>query len=85
MILGVGDPEYVQTMEDLMGAFMELFQMAMALGEDRLQNPTDDITSILMHAEVDGERLTGRRSSRRSSSCSSSPATRRPATRSATA
>lgn len=58
VILGVGDPEYVQTMEDLMGAFMQLFQMAMEFGEHRLQNPTDDITSILMHAEVDGERLT---------------------------
>ena len=58
VILGVGDPEYVQTMEDLMGAFMTLHQMAMAIGEDRLANPTDDITSLLMHAEVDGERLT---------------------------
>ena len=34
VILGVGDPEYVQTMEDLMGAFMQLFQMAMDLGFD---------------------------------------------------
>jgi cytochrome P450 len=58
VILGVGDPEYVQSIEDLMAAFMTLHQMAMAIGEDRLANPTDDITSILMHAEVDGERLT---------------------------
>ena len=58
VILGVGDPEYVQTIEDLMAAFMTLHQMAMAIGEDRLANPSDDITSILMHAEVDGERLT---------------------------
>ena len=58
IILGVGDPEYVQTYEDLMGAFMTLHQMAMELGQHRLDNPTDDITSILMHAEVDGERLT---------------------------
>ena len=30
----------------------------MAIGQHRLDNPTDDITSVLMHAEVDGERLT---------------------------
>ena len=58
VILGVGDPEYVQTYEDLMAAFMTLHQMAMELGQHRLDHPTDDITSILMHAEVDGERLT---------------------------
>jgi cytochrome P450 len=58
IILGVGDPEYVQTIDDLMGAFMTLYQMATELGQERLDNPTDDITSILMHAEVDGERLT---------------------------
>jgi methyl-branched lipid omega-hydroxylase len=58
IILGVGDPEYVQSIEDLMAAFMTLHQMAMEIGEDRLENPTDDITSTLVHAEVDGERLT---------------------------
>jgi cytochrome P450 len=58
IILGVGDPEYVNSYEDLMGAFMTLHQMAMELGQKRLDDPTDDITSILMHAEVDGERLT---------------------------
>ena len=57
-ILGVGDPEYVQSMEDLMGAFITLHQMAMEIGQDRLDHPTDDIASVLMHAEVDGERLT---------------------------
>jgi cytochrome P450 len=58
IILGVGDPEYVSSYEDLMGAFMTLHAMAMELGQKRLDDPTDDITSILMHAEVDGERLT---------------------------
>ncbi|MSX22762.1 MAG: cytochrome P450, partial [Actinobacteria bacterium] len=33
------------------------FQYANALGESRLANPTDDLTSAMMHAEVDGERL----------------------------
>ncbi|MGZ6926232.1 MAG: cytochrome P450 [Acidimicrobiia bacterium] len=58
VILGVGDPEYVQTVEDLMAAVMSVYQIAMELGEHRLANPADDITTILMHAEVDGERLT---------------------------
>jgi len=57
VILGVGDPEYVQGMDDLMRAFLVLYQMAMELGQDRLDNPADDITTTLMHAEVDGERL----------------------------
>ena len=54
-ILGVGDPEYVQTMEELMGAGMELFQYGIALAQDRLDNPRDDITTTLMHAEVEDE------------------------------
>jgi cytochrome P450 len=55
VILGVGDPEYVQTMEDLMGAGMGLFQYGLALAEDRLKNPRDDITTALMEAEIEDE------------------------------
>ena len=55
VILGVGDPEYVQTMEELMGAGMELFQYGLALAEDRLATPRDDITTTLMQAEVEDE------------------------------
>ena len=58
VILGVGDPEYVNSLEDLMAAAMELYQFAMELGEARLANPADDITSKLMHADVEGEALT---------------------------
>ena len=54
-ILGVGDPEYVQTMEQLMGAGMGLFQYGLALAQDRLDNPRDDITTQLMQAEVEDE------------------------------
>jgi len=57
VILGVGDPEYVTTMEGLMAAAMELFQYAQALGEERRARPRDDMTTTLMQAEVDGERL----------------------------
>ncbi len=55
VILGVGDPEYVQTIEQLMAAGMELFQYGLQLAEDRLANPRDDITTTLMHAEVEDE------------------------------
>jgi methyl-branched lipid omega-hydroxylase len=57
IILGVGDPEYATSMEELMGAAMELYQYAFSLGEERLKDPQDDITSSLMHAELDGQRL----------------------------
>jgi methyl-branched lipid omega-hydroxylase len=58
VILGVGDPDYAPTMEDLMKTSVEIYAYAQALGEDRLKNPKDDITTALMHAELDGERLT---------------------------
>jgi methyl-branched lipid omega-hydroxylase len=57
-ILGIGDPEYVTDMGQLMAAAMSLYQMAIDLGEQRLANPKDDLTTALMHAEVDGEHLT---------------------------
>jgi len=57
-ILGAGDPEFGGTLEALMTAAMGMFAYAQALGEDRLEHPGDDLTSAMMHAEVDGERLT---------------------------
>ncbi len=59
IILGIGDPEYATTIEELMAAGMELSQYAQELGRQRLETPADDITSALMNAEVDGERLSG--------------------------
>ena len=56
-ILGVGDPEYVTSYDDLMTHSLEMFMYAQALGEDRRANPQDDITSVMMAAEVDGEQL----------------------------
>jgi len=39
-------------------AAIGMFSYAQALGEARLAKPTDDLTSVMMHAVVDGERLT---------------------------
>ena len=41
-----------------MNAAIELSQYAQALGESRLTSPREDITSVLMTADVDGDRLT---------------------------
>ena len=58
VILGAGDPEYGGSLEALMAAGMGMFQYAQALGQDRIDNPRDDMTSAMMQAEVDGSRLT---------------------------
>jgi cytochrome P450 len=58
VILGAGDPDYGESLDVLMAAALEMFQYAQDLGQDRLDHPADDLTSTLMHAVVDGERLT---------------------------
>jgi methyl-branched lipid omega-hydroxylase len=57
-ILGVGDPEYGDTIEVFMANALGMFAYAQALGEDRRATPRDDMASVMMAAEVDGERLT---------------------------
>ena len=54
-ILGVGDPEYVSTLEELMAAGMELFQYGLDLAQKRLDEPSDDIATALLHAQIDDE------------------------------
>ena len=58
VILGAGDPEYGGTYENLMKVSLDIFAYAQAMGEDRRANPRDDLTSVLMAAEIDGDRLT---------------------------
>jgi cytochrome P450 len=57
VILGVGDPDfgaYAALLESALG----MYNYAQALGQERLEHPGDDLVSLLMHAEVEGQRLT---------------------------
>jgi len=60
-ILGLGDPEYTEDMDNplpqLMTAAMGLTQLATELAVDREKEPTEDLMSALVHAEVDGQKL----------------------------
>ncbi len=58
IILGIGDPEFGQTLEALMAAALEMFQYAQDLGQARIESPKDDLVSALMTANIDGESLT---------------------------
>jgi cytochrome P450 len=64
VILGLADPEYVpdQTeggvMTSLLTAAQELSMLITELAQDRVRDPQDDVTTALVTAEVDGERLT---------------------------
>jgi cytochrome P450 len=62
IILGAGDPEYTPEGTDigtaLLTAGAELAQMVQELGTYRMEHPTDDLTSALVNAEVEGEKLT---------------------------
>ena len=62
IILGAGDPEYISDAETiiptLLQAGSELIELMKDLRRQRLGHPTDDLTSMLVHAEIDGDRLT---------------------------
>ena len=73
VILGNSDAEYTGVAPDRMDrltmaralfrivrAARDLHRLAARLGRERLRNPTDDLTSALVNANVDGERLTTR-------------------------
>jgi cholest-4-en-3-one 26-monooxygenase len=57
-LIGFDDPEFNTSAEDGRVAATEMFVYANAMAQDRKANPRDDLVSILMTAEVDGERLT---------------------------
>ena len=64
VILGLADEEYVpeQTESGVIGALLQAAQdlnlLITELGEARLKDPQDDLTTALVTAEVDGESLT---------------------------
>ncbi|GAA4501406.1 methyl-branched lipid omega-hydroxylase Cyp124 [Actinoallomurus oryzae] len=73
VILGNSDEEYTGVSPDRIDRFTmaralfrivraarDLHRLAARLGRERVKNPTDDLTSALVNANVDGERLTTR-------------------------
>ena len=61
IILGAGDPEYVSDINEVVPALLtagyELAQLVQELGAERRATPTDDLTSALVNADVEGEKL----------------------------
>jgi cytochrome P450 len=58
VILGFGDPDLTTDFEEFMHVSMDIGTYATALAEDRRSNHHDDLTTALVEAEVDGDRLT---------------------------
>ena len=61
IVLSGGDPELIEDQDDPLTAFLEA-GMALAglmerMAAERVEHPTDDLTSALVRAEVDGETL----------------------------
>ena len=57
VIIGGDDPEINVSRERTMGAFMELAAYAMGLYELRKAEPGDDLITMLVNTEVDGEQM----------------------------
>jgi cytochrome P450 len=62
VILGATDPEYVPDAENIVTALLkagaELAELVRELAARRAEHPTDDLTSALINAKVDGDALT---------------------------
>jgi cytochrome P450 len=57
VILGFGDPDLGTDFEEFTKVSLEIGGYATALAEDRRVNPHDDLTTALVQAGVDGDRL----------------------------
>jgi cytochrome P450 len=61
MALAANDPDYspdVSSVEaTIQEAIQQVFTRCSAMIAERRENPTDDLTSVLVHAEVEGQRL----------------------------
>lgn len=62
VILSGGDPEFIADINEAVRISLEagaaLAGLMTQMADERVRHPTDDLTSALVHAEVDGERLT---------------------------
>ncbi|HEY1973818.1 MAG TPA: cytochrome P450, partial [Pseudonocardia sp.] len=62
VIIGAQDPEFVPDRDNLFTALLQagndLATLMRELGAQRTKNPTDDLTSALVNAQIDGETLT---------------------------
>jgi cholest-4-en-3-one 26-monooxygenase len=56
-MIGSEDPEYAVSAENAMAAATEMFVYANELAARKRAKPSDDIISVLLQAEVEGERL----------------------------
>jgi cytochrome P450 len=61
MALAANDPDYSPDIDNVEAVIQEAIQQVFtrcgAMIAERRENPTDDLTSVLVHAELDGERL----------------------------
>ena len=57
-MVGADDPEWRGSPEDAMTAAMSMYAYANDLAQQRRDSPREDLVSVLMRAEVDGEQLT---------------------------
>jgi len=59
--LAANDPDYSPDVDDveatIQGAIEQIFARCSTMIAERRENPTDDLTSVLVHAEVDGEQI----------------------------
>jgi cytochrome P450 len=58
IILGFGDPDLTTDFDEFARTAMDIGAYAHELAEDRRHSPQEDLTTSLVQAEVDGERLT---------------------------
>jgi cytochrome P450 len=57
VILGFGDPDLTTDLDEFVRVSMEFGAYASALADGRRASPCDDLTTSLVEAEVDGEKL----------------------------
>jgi cytochrome P450 len=61
LTLGASDPEFTQSPDEIEGVIMEaigeIFERCNKMIAERRKNPNDDLTSVLVNAEVEGQKL----------------------------